>query len=68
MDSEGKKKLSDHELLIKTVTILERVEKGFNNHLEHHRKHDTVMLAVTLGAIFTAMVSILSTILAIIRG
>ena len=68
MDLEEQKVLagkSDHDLLIETVTIVREVKKGHENHLEHHRKHEMLMLSITITSIFTAIISILTAVFAI---
>jgi len=52
------KEISDHDRLIMVYTILDRIDIGFNNHLLHHSRRELVMLSVTIGSIFTALISI----------
>jgi len=66
MEQESKER-SDHDLLIEAITILREVKKGHENHLEHHRRHDSVMLSVTLGSLFTAVIAVASSILAYMK-
>ena len=52
------KDMSDHDLLVRTVTLVEVIRTGHDNHLEHHRRHDLAMLSVTIGSLFTALIAI----------
>lgn len=67
MMGRGSNNVSDHDLLVELKTLMEVVRKGQENHLAHHNKRDLMMLAVTLGALFTALVSIGCSILAYIK-
>ena len=48
----------DHDLLIELRAIVQILKTGQDNHLEHHRKHDLMMLTVTIGSIFTSIIAI----------
>jgi len=61
------KNKSDHDVLIEIKTLLLEMKKGFDNHLEHHRRHEIAMLTATIGAIFTALIATGTAIIAIIR-
>jgi len=57
---------SDHDLLVEVITLLHIVKQRQENHLEHHRRKDIMMLSVTLGSIFTALIAIGSTLMAVL--
>jgi len=81
MVKEGLNSQSDHDLLINTVTLLDEVRTKIikaetlldvvrinqMNHLEHHRKHDLIMLSVTLASVFTAMIAVASSLLVYLK-
>ncbi len=50
--------MSDHDLLIEAITVLEMLKEGFDNHLAHHNKRETIMLTVTLTSIVTVLVMV----------
>ena len=49
---------SDHDLLVQLATLMNVVRTNQINHLEHHRRHDLIMLSVTLGSVFTSFIAI----------
>ena len=58
--------ISDHDLLIKVSTVVEILKTGQDNHIEHHRKRDLMMLSVTIGSVFTSIIAIATAIIAFI--
>jgi len=52
--------VSDHDLLIEAITVLEMLKEGFENHLAHHNKRENIMLGVTLTSIVTMLVTMLT--------
>ena len=63
MDKEN---MSDHDLIIRVSTVVDMLQTGQDNHLEHHRRHDLVMLSVTLGSVFTSILAIATAVIAFI--
>jgi hypothetical protein len=58
----------DHDLLIKVSTTLDLVHRNQINHLEHHRRRDLAMMAVTFGAVLSSILSIGTMIFTLFRG
>ena len=51
--------MSDHDLLIESVTILKELKVDFDNHLSHHFRYSMLACGVALSAIVTLAIALI---------
>lgn len=49
-------KLTDHEILLRMLAVLEYLEEGFNNHMTSHRLVTVAVVGASVAAVLTAII------------
>lgn len=50
---------SDHDVLICLEVKIKELQKGFDNHLNHHFRYNILAWTVTLGALVTTAIALI---------